>query len=90
MTAPVTRCVNAHDRCYLGGPCPYCEPIQPMRDTQGRFVSGIISFTPAQCADADAIILAVMNALHNEPPEVQAKVRKAIREAQKSYTGGQR
>ena len=38
---------------------------------------------------ADAIILAVMNALHNEPPEVQAKVRRAIREAQKSYTGGQ-
>lgn len=20
------RCVNAHDRCYEGGPCPYCEP----------------------------------------------------------------
>lgn len=19
-------CVNAHDRCYEGGPCPYCEP----------------------------------------------------------------
>ena len=19
------RCVNAHDRCYEGGPCPYCE-----------------------------------------------------------------
>lgn len=18
-------CVNAHDRCYEGGPCPYCE-----------------------------------------------------------------
>jgi hypothetical protein len=18
-------CVNAHDRCYLGGDCPYCE-----------------------------------------------------------------
>ena len=38
---------------------------------------------------ADAIILAVMHALHDEPPEVQAKVRKAIREALKSYTGGQ-
>lgn len=22
------RCVNAHDRCYLGGPCPYCEVPQ--------------------------------------------------------------
>lgn len=22
---PQPRCVNAHDRCYLGGPCPYCE-----------------------------------------------------------------
>ena len=21
-------CVNAHDRCYLGGPCPWCEPVQ--------------------------------------------------------------
>jgi len=21
-------CVNAHDRCYLGGPCPYCEPTR--------------------------------------------------------------
>jgi hypothetical protein len=21
-------CVNAHDRCYLGGPCPYCEPAR--------------------------------------------------------------
>lgn len=20
------RCVNAHDRCYEGGPCPLCEP----------------------------------------------------------------
>lgn len=19
------RCVGAHDRCFLGGPCPYCE-----------------------------------------------------------------
>lgn len=19
------RCVNAHDRCFMGGSCPYCE-----------------------------------------------------------------
>ena len=22
---PEPRCVNAHDRCFMGGPCPYCE-----------------------------------------------------------------
>ena len=37
---------------------------------------------------ADAIITAVMHALHDEPPEVQAKVRKAIREALKNHQGG--
>ena len=37
---------------------------------------------------ADAIILAVMHALHDEPPEVQAKVRRAIREWREIYQGG--
>jgi hypothetical protein len=35
MSDPV--CVNAHDRCYEGGPCPLCEPApswqQKMKDT---------------------------------------------------------
>ena len=22
-------CVNAHDLCFQGGPCPYCEPAKP-------------------------------------------------------------
>lgn len=35
------------------------------------------------------IIKAVMHALHDEPPEVQAKVRRAIREALKNHQGGQ-
>ena len=38
---------------------------------------------------AEAIIRAVLLALADDPPEVQAKVRAAIREAQKSNTGGQ-
>ena len=24
-------CVNAHDRCHEGGPCPYCEPLTKAR-----------------------------------------------------------
>lgn len=23
---PEVRCINAHDLCWQGGPCPYCEP----------------------------------------------------------------
>lgn len=34
----MVECVNAHARCYLGGPCPLCEPVEPLRDTNGRFV----------------------------------------------------
>ena len=33
----MTECVNAHDRCD-GGPCPYCEPVKPLRDVSGKFV----------------------------------------------------
>jgi hypothetical protein len=33
------RCVNAHDRCD-GGPCPYCEPVHPLRGEDGRFARG--------------------------------------------------
>ena len=36
----------------------------------------------------EAIVKAVMLALADAPPETQAKVRAAIREAQKSFTGG--
>jgi hypothetical protein len=32
----VTQCVNAHDLCWQGGPCPYCE-ITGYRDARGRF-----------------------------------------------------
>lgn len=35
-----TKCVNAHDRCFLGGPCPYCE-ITGYRDEHGRFASAL-------------------------------------------------
>jgi len=34
----ITKCVNAHDRCDGGGPCPYCEPVWPLRTEDGRFV----------------------------------------------------
>lgn len=30
------KCVNAHDRCYEGGPCPLCELVR-YRDAAGRF-----------------------------------------------------
>jgi len=30
------KCVNAHDRCFEGGPCPLCEVVR-YRDEQGRF-----------------------------------------------------
>ena len=32
------RCVNAHDLCWQGGPCPYCEVVCH-RDAHGRFAS---------------------------------------------------
>lgn len=35
----LTKCVNAHDLCYQGGPCPYCEPIVPLRTEDGRFAT---------------------------------------------------
>jgi hypothetical protein len=37
----ITRCVNAHDRCFggAGAPCPYCEPVEPLRTADGRFFS---------------------------------------------------
>jgi hypothetical protein len=35
-----TRCVNAHDLCWQGGPCPYCEIIC-YRDAQGRFAPSL-------------------------------------------------
>ena len=27
-------CVNAHDRCYEGGPCPWCEPASVGRSAK--------------------------------------------------------
>ena len=38
MTEPDLKCVNAHDRCFYGGPCPLCEPVR-YRDAQGRFAN---------------------------------------------------
>lgn len=35
---PDVKCVNAHDRCYEGGPCPYCE-VTAYRDAQGQFAA---------------------------------------------------
>lgn len=32
------KCVNAHDLCWQGGPCPYCEVVC-YRDELGRFAS---------------------------------------------------
>jgi hypothetical protein len=34
----MVKCVNSHDLCYQGGPCPYCEPVYPFRDESGKFV----------------------------------------------------
>ena len=38
LQALKTRCANAHDRCD-GGPCPYCEPVAPIRFENGRFAA---------------------------------------------------
>jgi len=32
------KCVNAHDLCWQGGLCPYCEVVCH-RDAHGRFAS---------------------------------------------------
>jgi len=53
-------CVNAHDRCYEGGPCPYCE-VPTRKPTLGQMLaqnlsdalSGKITAEQAQ-ANADA------------------------------------
>lgn len=39
MPALIVKCVNSHDRCYGGDgkPCPYCEPIIPLRYVDGKF-----------------------------------------------------
>lgn len=39
-------CVNAHDRCYLGGPCPLCEVASP-RTPLGQAVLRELSDKPA-------------------------------------------
>ena len=31
MNEPDLKCVNAHDRCFEGGPCPLCEVVPPAR-----------------------------------------------------------
>lgn len=31
------KCVNAHDRCECSSPCPYCEPVMPLRYEDGKF-----------------------------------------------------
>ena len=36
MSEAEVKCVNAHDRCFMGGPCPLCELVR-YRDEQGRF-----------------------------------------------------
>jgi hypothetical protein len=33
---PDTKCVNAHDLCWQGGPCPYCQTTA-WRDNGGRY-----------------------------------------------------
>lgn len=33
----MVECVNAHDKCYEGGECSYCEPVVPLRNTDGTF-----------------------------------------------------
>lgn len=38
QTEADVRCVKAHDLCWQGGPCPYCEVICH-RDTRGRFAA---------------------------------------------------
>lgn len=40
MTEADTKCVNAHDLCWQGGPCPYCEVVC-YRDDKGRFAPKI-------------------------------------------------
>lgn len=35
---PDLKCVNAHDRCFEGGTCPYCE-VTAWRDAQGKFIT---------------------------------------------------
>jgi hypothetical protein len=48
MTRPVV-CVNAHDRCYEGGPCPLCEPANGQHpratDAFSRFIQSVAEAT---------------------------------------------
>ena len=48
----MVECVNVHGRCYggWGAPCPYCEPVMPLRTTDGRFYSPT---QPPQSDDTD-------------------------------------
>lgn len=39
MNDIMVKCVNAHDKCYEGGNCPYCEPVFPLRHLNGKFAS---------------------------------------------------
>ena len=39
MPALMLKCVNAHDRCEGSQPCPWCEPVMPLRDEDGKFAS---------------------------------------------------
>jgi hypothetical protein len=61
-------CVNAHDRCYEGGACPYCE-IPTRKPTLGQMLaqnlsdalSGKITAKQAQ-SNADAARAAIARA----------------------------
>lgn len=45
MAAPV--CVNAHDLCWQGGPCPYCEtPRRAIRGASSRVIGAALTLSP--------------------------------------------
>lgn len=35
----ITRCTNTHVFCGQINSCPYCEPIKPLRYTDGTFAN---------------------------------------------------
>ena len=46
-------CVNAHDRCYEGGPCPYCEP-KPRKPSLGQMLAQNLSDASSLLFDTKA------------------------------------
>jgi hypothetical protein len=70
-------CVNAHDRCYEGGPCPYCE-VPARLIAAAPDLLGAAQGADLSAVDIDADMVTISGASYRA---LRAAIRKATGEA---------